>query len=33
MPDIEKPDLRMEETLWGYFTKGIDAFDEGYRKG
>ncbi len=33
MSHQEKPGLRMEETLWGYFSEGIDDFQEGYLKG
>ena len=33
MSNQKKPGLRMEETLWGYFSEGIDDFEEGERKG
>lgn len=33
MSQIEKPGLRMKETLWGYFAEGVDDFEEGYREG
>ncbi len=33
MSNQQKPGLRMEETLWGYFAEGIDDFEEGYNKG
>jgi uncharacterized protein (DUF362 family) len=33
MSNRQKPGLRMKETLWGYFSEGIDDFEEGYKKG
>lgn len=33
MSHQEKPGLRMEETLWGYLSEGVDDFQEGYLKG